>query len=77
MMKKYIYDYKSNSYLEFTSDEFQTYFEQNKDTNRTAFIYDGERWTGYPIKIAYQILMGTMDREEFLNKIKENLIMLK
>ena len=74
---KYIYDHSRNVYLEITLDELKKYIDQND--LRTAFIFDNETetFTGYPVKIAYQIITNKLSKENFLNKIRNNLIMLK
>ena len=73
----YIYDKNSNSYFEVNSNDLEQ--NMDEDNKKTAYIFDNKNqiWTGFPIKIAYQILIGKLTKEDFLNKIKDNLIMLK
>ena len=75
---KYIYDHNRNVYMEFTEESFIEYCKAHIDDNRTVFLYDDENdsYIGYPAHIALSIMQGNTSSEEFVNSIKQQLMMI-
>lgn len=73
---KYIFDQKSNVYLELSEEEFIDYCKTHLTNKKTAFIMDEEqnRWIGFPAHIAVEIIQGQTTHYDFFESIKDKLL---
>lgn len=78
MKKMYVYNKELNTYFEFSQDEFSKFYELNHKDIKTIYIFNNELniWTGYPSHIAYKIMMGDISHDDFINNIKNKLMMI-
>ena len=79
MNKKYIYNSTQGVYYEFSDEEFQNYCKNNLTDDETVYIYDDIRskYVGFPVKIALDIMDKRIELNEFMNSIKNDLMIVE